>query len=255
MASVWDQRKEQVRRALAEDYPAALARRKAAFPDIDDILAFPRTYLQNSSVHDPEARRHKNEQYGLFGVKMETSFVYQAQMHLYAAYGRALSDNTPVGGSLTVQDLARQELSHQPTFEWFRDTITNIEQTMFNDEKAARRVQAITSSTELISYLQGAQARYQATTVQMIENAGYDAQSRDFLLDQYRMEVAERITKFYDKQTWEEVNAVMMNYYSLSANMDETLLADSSRDDAESRRLLTEFRDMQFLQQRSAGGK
>ena len=122
---------------------------------------------------------------------------------------------------------------------------------MFGDGAAARQFEASQSSEELIGYLQSTHERYQARVLQLPESAGFDAPSRDVILDQARLEVADRVAKFYDQQSREEIDQIRTKYVNLMGCLDEELLADASRDDAVSRRILTEAKDIKSLWQQA----
>ena len=132
--------------------------------------------------------------------------------------------------------------------EFLRHQITQVERGVFDDETAAARVEKLATQSELWAYLQVSWSRYETAAAEPYAATGYDAQSRAFLADSNYADLVQNMAKFYHDRRSQELHALEREYsdavYALGQN--ERMLAEDSRDDPESRRLLTDLKEAEL---------
>ena len=245
LAVYWERHKDHLRQIVTVDYPAALARRKAVVPDADSVGKFgEKVYFDYYEIHraaakhtEALAREESNE--------MRVADSKLSDLRKCLALGRALSDNTVVNDHLTISRLANQTLDDPAYLTELGQNLVDVERQVYGDQDAAKTLQGAWSREKLMDYLQTALARYAETDQETTLAAGYDQTAYDFKTGMaYSTEVF-GLASLYKGKIEPELWQLFAAYGKEAAALDVQLLAEASRDDAESRRLLTDIKEMQ----------
>ncbi len=255
ICSYWRRHQGHLKRLLTVDYPAALARRYAAMPDADSVGAFGKSYIDHYYEKHPGQGRHVEELKRAHPADLRSAERQMADLRKCLIYGCSIGDTTPVNDHLTVSDLANLVLAEPAYLTDVRTLTAQVERQVYSDEKVARQVESMQLSTELSSFLQTAAARYAETNRQITEAAGYDAEAYDYTTaEDYSIGIF-NFASIYKGKTESELWQITDAYNKEYDAMDVQALAESSRDDEESRRLLTELKDLQVLRQATIGSR
>ena len=166
---------------------------------------------------------------------------------------RAIADTQPIAGTVSISELTQQLITHDPQFLGdMRTGVAGIERHTFGDEVGARQVESVQTLSELIAYIQQVQRRWEATQAQAYADAGFDAPSTEYLLGSEYAGQIPRLTRSYQNYSNREFGALGAQLAELLKPLDGGLLEEASRDDEESRRVVTEFKDWLMLYQQQA---
>ena len=256
-AAYWHAHKARLRQLLAVDYPAALARRNARFPEVAAVVKFGKEYADNF-----ERRNHE-----IFSRAEEQDKQHRARLREIEAQGRGglsgdlllaerwLANTEPVPGGATVGDLARQFWTDDPNgLIVLRRLVANAERRTFNDEAAAQRAESLQTSQEMADYILAARGRWEAEQTQVQTEAGYDAPVSEYLLGSQCAAMVNVLTENYQRESNKELDAIGKESDAILQAMQEPELAAASRDDPEARRLLTELQEMLLLRRAQKTG-
>ncbi len=246
LAAYWNEHKARLRQLLTVDHAAALARRNEKFPDVAAVVKFGEEYAHN----------FERQNYEVFVRAEEQDKKYRARREEIEAQGRGglggdlllaerwLANAEPVSGGINVGDLARQFWTDDPNgLIILRRLAANAERRISKDEAAAQRVEALQTPQEMADYVRAARLRWEAEQTQVNMEAGYDAQVSEYLLGSQCAEMLSTLTKNYEKRSHAGLDAIGKESDQILQAMDEPFLAATSRDDEESRRLLTELKE------------
>ena len=247
----WNERKTRLRQLLTVDYPAALARRNTKYPDLDAVVKFGQEYGPNYERTHVELARYAEEQFRLHEAKYRE---LQAQRRDIGDellfYGRTLTASQPAAGSVTVGDLARQFTVDDPNgLIYLRRMVANTERRTFQDEETAKKIEDMQSPEEMLTYIKGALPRWEARQAQVYAEAGIDERTAGYAADFTYTNLLGTVSRAYGDHGNAELVAIDKEGGQILQAMDEPLLAAASRDDPESRRLLTDLQELILLRQ------
>ena len=175
------------------------------------------------------------------------------RLSLCLTFIREWENETTILPGRTFGQTYREMLAEPQAFNEVREIVAAVERTTFRDEDAAKLVETMPSSEAVLDHLRGARMRYEAAAQSALEEAGFDAASRGFLPEMMDAEAVRGAAAAYRQRCERELDRVREEMDSALQHMDANLLAKSSEDDPESRRLLTEWKNLQVLREKMAG--
>ena len=232
---------------LAEDrYPNALTNRDSMAPD----WAAVQNFGVDLGIRFRETRKEDGEHAQAQRVfptdpKARETLLKVLSLGTILSSLRTLDDTTPVTDHLTVGDLAKQMFQTPALLQAYKQHLAQLERSVFSDEGKAGQVEGLESGEQLISYLQASAARYQAVNARAMVDLHADEQSRRFCDDSSYTDAVIGVTQSYAKAANAEVDALRQEVFDMKViRMDYRLLAATSKDNADSRRLLTELKEL-----------
>ena len=256
LAAYWNEHKARLRQLLTVDYAAALAKRNSAASDLAAVVKFGEAYANN----------FERQNRGIFPRAEEQDKRCRAKVQEIESQGRGipadlllyerwLADTQPIPGNLTISALARQHGPDDPNgLIFLRRVVAGMERRAFQDEAAAQRAETLQTSQEMVDYILAARPRWEAEQTGVYKEAGYDAQVSEYLLGSRCAAMVNVLTENYQRQSNKALDDIGREIDAIFQAMDESFLAASSRDDEESRRLLTELRSLVLLRQQEKAG-
>lgn len=255
-AAYWREHKDHLRKLLAVDYPAALARRNSAAPDLESVIKFGKEYSDRFERDHHDIYLRAEEQDKLHRAKMEE---IEAHGRGIAAdlllYERWLADTRPIAGNLTISDLARLHgLGNPDGLTFLHRVVAGTERRAFQDEVAAKQAESLQTPQEMVDYILAARPRWEAELMQIHTEAGYDVEVGEYLLGSQCAAMVNVLTRNYQRESNKELDAIAGENDAILQAMHEPELAAASRDDPEARQLLTELQRMLLLRQMEKPG-
>ena len=260
-AVYWDAHRGRLRQLLTVDYPAALRRRRAASPEYEAVQAFA-DRLKAETDRRLQALRDKEEA-KTPGSSADTSapddfFEKLGNSHLMGltmsqALARDLHDSTPLTPNLTISDLTWQALDDPKTVRNVRNLLVDAAREVFKDETSAQSLEAMQTKEELAAYVTAMQERDTAAIPHAIDLLGNTTWVRSFV-SEVTGNQSEPVDDYLQRHNT-EATAVLDEYGAITRGMDQTTIAETSGDNVENRRLLTEIKDMQLLKEATTGEK
>lgn len=249
LSKYWGEHQEELERLLHKEYPEAMARWKSVAPEAKAVEEYGKNYEAGFAQRN-QAAIAAFQARNSGGADLLLRYGPCGRLCLCQTFVREWENSAEVLPGRTVGQTYREMLSEPQAFEEIRDIVVATERGSFQDEKAAKLVAALSSSEAVLDYLRGARARYDTAAQNALAEAGFDVVSRELLPGMMDAEAVRGLTMAYRQRSERELNQMREQMDKTLRNVDVDLLAESSADDAESRRLLTEWKDLRTVRQK-----